>query len=182
MIFFLLLSKSIGRSSRILNRLFIYISTCLIAVAAMFFVLQLNGYTNQSNLFASVDILLPSLVLCTLALFLCGEAIRVTRKDLDAAEVVFEVWLKEKRRGKRQFIVKRFATVMIAVALLMASTAYITDSSGITPMSAITSGLLLVGIGWAIVLGIWHLNNKYQDDVGFLIERAREETFGASDS
>ena len=174
MIFFLLFSKSINNAGRTLARLLIYLSTILIAVAAVFFVLQLGGYLSgdmdQSKLVFSVDIALPLIVLFTLLLSLCGDAIRMTRKDLDAAETALQAWSKEKKKGKQRFVLKGFVAALFWVLVFLLIEAF---CAGVNMINVIIAGLILTGIGWAIVLSIWHLNNKYQDDVETLIKAPR---------
>lgn len=177
MIFFLLFSKSMNNSSGTLGRRLTYLCTVFFFAVVMFsiaqmyglmeqmYVEQMYGQMEQAKSVFSGETLFPLSLLFYLFFMLGGDAIKMTRKDLDAAEIAFQAWVMEKKKGKQRFVLKRFAVALLAELPLMFLMAYPAVSTGANIITLVISGLIVIGIWLAIVISIWHLNIKYQDDV-----------------
>ena len=181
MIFFLLFSKSVNASSRKTDRLLIYLCTALAFAGILFCIVrifcrieqlyvQMGSQIELSISFCSNEILffLFLLFLLYLPSGLGGEAVGMIRKDLDEAEIAFQTWIIEKEKGKRRFVFKRVfgswgATLLAALAVVALLIAFPRWANMI--ITLVIFSLIMTGIAFAIALGVWHLNIKYQDEV-----------------
>lgn len=174
MTFFLLFSKSFYNSNRTFGRLLIYLCTILSMIATVFFLVYLADLPDhQSNSVFSGDLLYFLLILCPLLGMLASDAIRMVRKDLDAAEIAFQAWLKWKKKGKLRFILKCFGGVLIWELAWMFLMALQVLKVGANMITVIITSLIVIGILLAIAINVWHLNLKYQDDVETLMKQTR---------
>ena len=192
MIFFLLFSKSVNAYSRRSERLLIYLCTVLFFAVVLFCIIQIfflqieqsheqmGSQIEPSISFFSDEILFSLYLLFFLLSSLGGEAVRMVRKDLDAAEIAFQAWVNERKKGKWRFVFKQVFGSSLAMTLLAALSlvalvalliAYPALRGGANPITLGIAILIVIGIWVAIALGVWHLNIKYQDEVLRLIRQ-----------
>lgn len=164
MIVFLLFSKSINKSSRALERRLIYLCTILFIVAAIVVPMQLD-------LFFSRIISQFLFLLFLLFAVYSFDAVRMMRKNLDDTEIAFHDWVREKQSGRQRFVLKKFG-IALSVGFIFFIIQLVAGAGA--SITVIITSLILIGTWYAIAMSIWHLNNKYQDEIHRLLNQSRE--------
>ena len=158
-----------SRKAKIL-RLAIYIGWILSAAVLLLFIIHWY-YINRSILSFSSNTTLILIVVLTALSHLFSGGIWMISRDYEAATLVLQDWSKTREKGKLRFVFKRIAIYFLFNFLLILFLSYTNFNFELTMNTLIIVSLVFIGLELFSILTIWHLNIKYQDDVGELLEQ-----------